>query len=534
MSVVPVGLLNHAVVTEAVAESRAFRPRFGGGGWKNSGVAKSYIHVDRDQQFLLPPDMREWLPPDHLVWLIADVIEALDTSAFHSRRKRRSTVDSNAGRRGYDPDMMLVLLFYAYCVGERSSRMIERRCHTDVAFRVACAQQAPDHTVIARFRKDQQDHFTTLFTQVLQLCAAAGMVKVGTIAVDGTKIEANASIDANKTEATLGEMAQKIVEEAAAVDAQEDCDDQGDSMPPRFRSASTRGAAIKEALESIDNERRERPSKEMRMTMRRFDRAEAKEQRLTKESTAIYNAQQQTLAQGRRFMGRRAAHPDSNASVLAARENLIKARAALAHRRATESVKKRNLTDPQSRLMKTRFGFRQAYNAQLAVSEDHLILAAYITDRTVDFGEYIPTVAEVLAMLKILAEAGHHRDIGTVLADAGYFSTENLTAPGPTRLIAPGKAKDVAASKKTTVTQPERYDRTAIEEMQERIGTDEGTAHYKQRAGIIEPINAHIKDRRGLRRFARRGLKAAQSELMLAATTTNLLHYVRVNNLASI
>jgi transposase len=497
-------------------------------------VAKSYIDVDRDQQFLLPPDMREWLAPGHLVWLIADVVAALDTSTFHGTRRRRSTKNSNAGRRGYDPDMMLVLMLYAYCVGERSSRAIERRCHTDVAFRIACAQRAPDHTVIARFRQEHESHFTSLFSQVLLLCAAAGMVKVGTIAIDGTKIEANASIDANKTEARLRAMAQEIVDEAAAVDEHEDRDDPGDSMPPRLASPSTRAAALAEALESIDLERRERPSKEMRQTMRRVERAEAKEQRLTEEATARYDAQQQKLAQGKKLGARRAAPPDSNAKVLAARENLVKARAALALRRENESVKKRNLTDPQSRLMKTRFGFRQAYNAQLAVSEDHLILGAYITDRTVDVGEYIPTVAEVHAILKILAAAGHHREVGTVLADAGYFSTENLTAPGPNRLIAPGKAKDVAASKKTTVTNAERYDRTAIEEMQERIGTDEGTAHYRKRAGIIEPINAHLKDRRGLRRFARRGLTAAQSELTLAATATNLLRYVKITNLATI
>ncbi len=307
--------------------------------------------------------MREWLPPGHLVWLIADVVEALDTSAFHGRRKRRSTADSNAGRRGYDPDMMLVLLFYAYCVGERSSRMIERRCHTDVAFRVACAQHAPDHTVIARFRKDQETHFTSLFAQVLQLCAAAGMVKVGTIAVDGTKIEANASIDANKTEARLREMAKEIVADAAAVDEQEDLDDPDDQTPPQLQSRATRQAAIAEALASIENERRERPSSATKMTMRRVERAEAKERRLTEESTAIYTAQQQVLAQGRRPAGRRAVHPDRNVNVLKARQNLISARAALERRNASEPVRKRNLTDPQSRLMKTRFGFRQAYNA---------------------------------------------------------------------------------------------------------------------------------------------------------------------------
>jgi transposase len=156
-------------------------------------VAKSYRPVQRDQPFLLPPDMRDWLPADHVVWFVLETVDALDTSAFHARRRLGGT-----GTAGYDPDMLLALLIYAYCQGVRSSRQIERRCLTDVAFRVVCAQDVPDHATIARFRAEHEQAFAALFSQVLQVAATAGLVRLGTVAIDGTKIPANASIDANR------------------------------------------------------------------------------------------------------------------------------------------------------------------------------------------------------------------------------------------------------------------------------------------------------------------------------------------------
>ena len=158
-----------------------------------AGVARSYRPVQREQGFLLPPDMREWLPEDHLAWLVLEIVEQLDRSALHARHP-----NTGAGRAAYDPDMLLALLIYAYCQGVRSSRQIQQRCVTDVAFRVLCAQDVPDHTTIARFRADHQEVFAGLFTQVLQIAAAAGLARFGTVAIDGTKIPANASMDANR------------------------------------------------------------------------------------------------------------------------------------------------------------------------------------------------------------------------------------------------------------------------------------------------------------------------------------------------
>ena len=158
-------------------------------------MAKGYRPVVRDQVFLLPPDMREWLPPDHAVWLVIEAVRLLDTSAFHTRRRT-----GGAGAAGYDPDMMVTLLVWAYANGVTSSRRIERLCGQDVAFRVICAGQLPDHVTVARFRQQFADTAVSLFGQVLLLCARLGMGKVGTVAVDGTKVAANASKDANRTE----------------------------------------------------------------------------------------------------------------------------------------------------------------------------------------------------------------------------------------------------------------------------------------------------------------------------------------------
>ena len=145
-----------------------------------------YRPVQRDQVFLLPPDMREWLPQDHLVWTLVEMVDRLDTSAFHARAHR------GAGRAGYHPDMLLTVLLLGYCTGVRSTRAIERCCRTDVAFRIACGQDVPDHTVLARFRQAHEAAFVELCSQVLLLAAGLGLVRFGTVAIDGTKIKANA------------------------------------------------------------------------------------------------------------------------------------------------------------------------------------------------------------------------------------------------------------------------------------------------------------------------------------------------------
>jgi transposase len=161
--------------------------------WKTFAMAFGYVDVDRDQLFLLPPSLRDWLAEDHLVWFVLEVVERIDTSVLHGRHR-----NDGVGRAAYDPDMLLALLIYAYCGGVRSSRQIERLCEVDVAYRVICANLVPDHTTIARFRQGHEDHAVELFIEVLMLCAEAGLATVGVVAVDGTKMGADASKKKNR------------------------------------------------------------------------------------------------------------------------------------------------------------------------------------------------------------------------------------------------------------------------------------------------------------------------------------------------
>ena len=217
-------------------------------------MARSYRPVVRDEVFLLPPNMAEWLPETHLVWFVLDVVDRLDTSGFHAVRRT-----GGVGRAGYDPDMLLALMIYAYACGERSSRRIERLCTDHVAYRVVCAQDPPDHTTIARFRAAHDTAFTDMFAQVLRLCAQAGMVSVGVISIDGTKIAANAAKSANRSQDWVRDRARRIAEdvvrEAAEVDAAEDAAEDaagaGAKLPAELGTPAGRAAAIKKAMEEI-------------------------------------------------------------------------------------------------------------------------------------------------------------------------------------------------------------------------------------------------------------------------------------------
>ncbi len=180
-------------------------------------MAYNFLPVERDQSFLLPPSMRDWLPEDHLAFFILDVVEQMDLKPFFLRYR-----DDGWGASAHDPKMMVALLLYAYCIGERSSRRIERRCNEDMACRVICANNSPDHTTIARFRRQKERALVSCFTEVLRLCAEAGLVRIGTVALDGTKILANASLRANRSKESIEAEVAAILAEAAAADEGED------------------------------------------------------------------------------------------------------------------------------------------------------------------------------------------------------------------------------------------------------------------------------------------------------------------------
>jgi transposase len=213
-------------------------------------VAQNFLPCDRDQELLLPPSLREWLPEDHLAWFVLDSVAELDLDAFYSAYRA-----DGWGAAAHDPQMMVALLLYAYSIGVRSARGIERRCSEDVAFRVICANQVPDHATIARFRARHEQAISELFSGVLSLCARAGLVKVGIVAIDGTKIAAAATHHANRS---YEQIAQEILEEAGRIDAAEDelyGEARGDELPEGLRTAGDRRKWLREAKQALEAER---------------------------------------------------------------------------------------------------------------------------------------------------------------------------------------------------------------------------------------------------------------------------------------
>jgi transposase len=216
-------------------------------------MAQNFIACDREQELLLPPSLREWLPEDHLAWFVLDAVDAMDLRSFLAGYR-----EDGWGRAAHDPAMMVALLIYAYAIGERSSRKIERRCREDVAFRVITVNHAPDHATIARFRVRHQAALGELFGQVLGLCAQAGLVAVGVVAVDGSKFTASASDGAIRS---YEQIAEEILEDAGRIDAAEDDihgPARGDELPPALARREGRRAWLRAAKERLDSERAQR------------------------------------------------------------------------------------------------------------------------------------------------------------------------------------------------------------------------------------------------------------------------------------
>jgi transposase len=215
-------------------------------------VAYNLLTPERDQLYLLAPSMADWLPEDHLAWFVLDAVEEMDLSAFYADYRA-----DGWGGAAHDPSTMVALLLYAYCVGVRSSRQIERACHVDVALRVICAGLLPDHTTVARFRQRHEEALKTIFTSSLGLCSKAGMAGVGLVALERTKMAAPASMQANVTKDTIDETVEKMFAEAKAADESEDAtfgEARGDEPPAVLRGREDRRRRFKQAKEILDNE----------------------------------------------------------------------------------------------------------------------------------------------------------------------------------------------------------------------------------------------------------------------------------------
>jgi transposase len=521
---------------------------------------------DVDQLWLLPPSVRDWLPSDHLAFFVLDVVAELDLKPFLGSYRA-----DGRGGAVYDPAMMVAVMMYAYCTGVRSSRRIEQRLFEDVAYRVIAANQQPDHATLARFRSRHQEAIAGLFGQVLRLCVQAGLVDAGLVAIDGTKMAADASFFANRSrDDLLAKIAKEVVAEAEAADAAEDellGDQSGNRMPGPWAGGQGRRERIRAALGELESQSGQ--DFETRMA----ERAE-------KEAAA-----------GRKLTGPKPlADPAKR----------------VAPRRA-------NITDPHSRIIaQQNKGVVQGYNAQAAAtSGGQIVLAAEISNTTNDQPHFVPMTA---AVRRNLAEAGHPGQVGVFVADAGYWTAANGTADvGAQALIATRKnawrtsekpdddklavlakvnrgelsqrkagqilgvshtwvrdmtkryfGRDGQRVARTAEPEPaewipvvERLDRGEISKraardelmvspsrinamlahirgqateptlarkaMDTKLAQPDNADRYKKRAATIEPVFGNIKANLGYRRFSRRGLPAVNSEWRLLCTAHNLL-----------
>jgi transposase len=459
-------------------------------------MGQNFIGCDREQSFLMAPSVREWLPEGHLAWFVLAAVERLDLGEFYAAYR----VDGQ-GRAAYDPGMMVGLLLYAYAVGVRSARVIERRCVEDVAFRVIAANRVPDHATIARFRAGHQGALGGLFSQVLVLCERAGLISAGVVAIDSTKVGANASGLVN---AGYEQIAREILEQAAAIDAQEDerfGDRRGDELPPELADEKSRREWLSEALRELEQEAGERPVAASRPERLVEARRRLEDQRELECDAAV------GLAAGR---ARREAD-------LAARGRRPSGRPPTKPLLVPDTPRgKVNLTDPDSKPVKTHKGFIQGYNAQAAATAGQIVIAADVTLGTSDGGRLEPMLANARAELRAAGASGAPE---VVLADSGYWNSEQITRiaqEGITVLVPPDahtRASEPAAGR----------DKGLWAQMRSRLKTEEGRGLYRQRQQLIEPIFAQTKITRGAARFQRRGLAACRSEWRLITATHNLL-----------
>lgn len=550
-------------------------------------VAKGYRPVQRDQQFLMPPSMREWLAADDPVWLVIDTVASLDTSAVQAVRKT-----GGAGRAAYHPDMLLTLLIWGWAQGQRSSRQLERLCHRDVAYRIICAGDVPDHVTISRFRADCAPAIENLFVQVLMLCSRVGMGQLGVVALDGVKIASNASLSANRTEqglraALAAEAARAAAEHEAADVAEDDAhgDDRGDQLPRELHDPGSRHARITEALADLAAHNEQLNDAESAAAQRKNDREQAGEKAQKAREETVQRARERRASGGpatgkgslpveievevlteslaraiavhqdkidRYRPGQRGREPgpvETNYYVLRAQRALQRALDRQQQRHAKSApdstptppatataattsrarrAPRRNITDPQSRMMPLRGGgWLQGFNCQAVTSDDGLIIATGVGNSPADAPTFTTMLDKAVTAATLIDTHRPHppatTGIGVVLADAGYLSEHNLTTPGPDRLIATGKSRAVSEAAQHTPTHgPPPPDASPIEAMAHRLATPEGHALYRQRAHIAETPFGHAKHNLGFRRFTSRGLDRAAAEFSFHALVHNL------------
>jgi transposase len=442
-------------------------------------VAYNLIPCDRDQPFLMPPSLDDWLPRDHLARFVVDVVGVLDLSAFYARRR-----EDGWGRAAYDPTMMVALLIYAYATGTRSSRRIETRLTEDVAFRFIAANECPDHATIARFAKNHEGDLADLFDQMLRLAAEVGLVRVGLIALDATRIRANASLGANRSRDWIREEVERIITEARATDDEED-----------RRSAQTSGDIPEELADP-------------RTRLARLLAAKTQLKQDVARRQAAYEAklrarEEHKARTGKSMTGRKPKPPEQRA-------------------KDRERTKLANTTDPDSRILASAHdGFLQGFAGQAVATEDQIVVACAVVNEATDFAQLKPMVEQARANLEA---AGVGQAIAVVAADAGYLSDDNLALEsdlGVELLIATKSHRQTESNPQRPRGRiPKGFTRT--QRMERKLRTKRGQHLYRKRAASIEPVFAQQRQR-GMGRFRRRGLKACNCEWRFEQAVHNLL-----------
>jgi transposase len=451
-------------------------------------MAVEFIPIDRDTPYIFPPCVQDYLPEDHLARFVVDIVEQLDLSQL-------SAVYSGRGSKPFHPALLVVLLFYGYATGIFSSRKLEKATYDSIAFRYICANTNPDHDTIASFRKRFLKELGALFVEILVVAEAMGLVKLGTISLDGTKIKANASKHkalswdyANRLEAQLTQEVEELLRLAEAADQRSLPQEM--AIPEELKRREERLAAIARAKEDIEKRAQERFEQEQAA----FEAKQATREARAKET-------------GKKPRGKPPQPPTAGPQ-------------------ANDQV---NLTDAESRIMPSSSGgFEQAYNAQAAVDvQTHLIVAQHVTQHTNDKQEIEPAVAAIGQLPEALGE------VENLLADTGYFSAANVetcTQASLVPFIPEAREKHNLPLTERFRADPEPPQQaTAVQAMRHRLQTKEGKALYAKRKATVETVFGIIKQVLGFRQFLLRGLESVQSEWSLVCIGWNLkrMHALR-------
>ncbi|MFM2158936.1 MAG: hypothetical protein RLZZ124_1410 [Cyanobacteriota bacterium] len=501
---------------------------------------KSFRPWNPEQTLLLPPSPVDWLPENHLVFFLLDLAAELDLDAIHAVYRQKDP----RGEKAYDPRMMVVLLLYAYCVGLPSSRKIEKACWEDAAFRVLTGNQQPDHSRIADFRRRHLDALAGLFVQVLRLCQKAGLVSLGHVALDGTKVRANASKHKAmshermlKSERQLEAEMRALLRKAEIIDAQEDGQfgkgKRGDELPEELQRRSSRLEWIRKAKAELEAEAAAGKARQ------REQQAEAAEQ--DAKAAEASGDEQRSKRAARRSRGARKRADDAQKLAIEKAETaglemesplMTAERDPLAMPQRTlptdatgnpKPQAQRNVTDPESQILKSADGWIQGYNAQAAVDGDHQVIVAIgVSNQPSDAVHLLPMLERI--------EANTGQRPAALIADAGYCSTANLKAceeRGLEAYISTSRQQHGQRPRPSRGRAPRGLN--ARGRMDRKLRSKAGQAIYALRKTIVEPVFGQIKGARCLDRFRMRGLEKVNGEWALMATTHNLLKLFRAS-----